>query len=79
MGQEADRGLKFLHDLDIGYENLHKIFEVSTFSRAVLQLIFQRNPNYRLYSIMYGQTFVHQNQEEGSRVFLDTTLIYVKF
>ena len=24
MGQEAERGLKFLHDLDIGYENLHK-------------------------------------------------------
>ena len=72
MGQEADRGLKFLYDLDIGYENL-------SFSRAVLQLILQRNPNYRLYSIMYGQTFVHQNQEAGSRVFLDTTLIYVKF
>ena len=30
MGQEAERGLKFLHDLDIGFENLHKIFEVFT-------------------------------------------------
>ena len=27
MRQEAYRGLKFLHDLDIGYENLHKHFE----------------------------------------------------
>ena len=30
MGQEAERGLKFLHDLDIGYENQHKFFEVFT-------------------------------------------------
>ena len=30
MIQEADRGLQFLHDLDIDYENLHKILEVST-------------------------------------------------
>ena len=28
MRQEA--GLKFLHELDIGYENLHNFFEVST-------------------------------------------------
>ena len=73
MGQEADRGLKFLRDIDIGYENLQFFLKCLSFSRAVLQLIFQRNPNYRLYSIMYGQTFVHQNQEEGSRVFLETT------
>ena len=30
MVQEADRKLKFLHDLDTGYKNLHKNFEVST-------------------------------------------------
>ena len=30
MRQEADIGLKFLHDLDIGYDNLHKNVEVST-------------------------------------------------
>ena len=59
MGQEAERGLKFLHDLDIGYENLHTIFEVFTIFACSLQLIFQRYPNYRLYSIMYGQTFVY--------------------
>ena len=30
MVQEADRKLKFLHDLDTSYKNLHKNFEVST-------------------------------------------------
>jgi hypothetical protein len=30
VGQEADSELKFLHDLDIGYENLQKKFQVST-------------------------------------------------
>ena len=40
MRQEADRGLQFLHDLDIGYENLHKNVEVSTIFACSLQLIF---------------------------------------
>ena len=30
MEQEGDNELKFLHDLDIGYENLQKKFQVST-------------------------------------------------
>ena len=42
LGQEADRELKFLHDLDTGYENLHKNFEVSmSFLTTVLQLFFK--------------------------------------
>ena len=53
MGQEAERGLKFLHDLDIGYENLHKFFEVFTIFACSF------TAHYRLYSIMYGQTFVY--------------------
>ena len=56
MRQEAYRGLKFLHHLDIGYENLHKPFNCLPFSRAVLQLIFQRYPNYRLYSLCTTNT-----------------------
>ena len=61
MGQEGDRGLKFLHDLDIGYENLHNFFEVSTiFACSFTAHFLQRYPNYRLYSFYYkyksGQT-----------------------
>ena len=62
MGQEAERGLKFLDDLDIGYENLHKFFEVFTIFACSFTAHFsklQRYPNYRLYSIMYGRTFVY--------------------
>ena len=44
MGQEADRGLKFLHDLDIGYENLHKIFEVSIIFACSFTGHFSKEP-----------------------------------
>ena len=44
MGQEADRGLTFLHDLDIGYENLHKNVEVSTIYACSLTAHFSKEP-----------------------------------
>ena len=44
MGHEADRELKFLHDLDIGYENLHKNFEVSTIFAGRLAAPFSKVP-----------------------------------
>ena len=47
MRQEAYRGLKFLHDLDIGYENLHKHFKVFTIFACSL------TAHYRLYSLYY--------------------------
>ena len=50
MGQEVDRGLKFLHDLDIGYENLHNNFKVSTIFACSFTAHFS---NYRLYSLYY--------------------------
>ena len=43
MGQEADRELKFLHDLDKGLnENLHTNFEVSTIFRGRLAAAFSK-------------------------------------
>ena len=44
MGQEADRGLKFLHDLDIGNENLHKILEVSNILACSFTAHFSKVP-----------------------------------
>ena len=44
MGQEADRGLKFLHDLDIGYENLHKFFEVFSIFACSFTAHFSKVP-----------------------------------
>ena len=44
MRQEAYRGLKFLHDLDIGYENLHKHFEVFTIFAYSLTAHFSKVP-----------------------------------
>ena len=41
MGQEADSELKFLHDLDIGYENLHKFFEVYHFRVPFYSSLFK--------------------------------------
>jgi len=42
--KEADRKLKFLHDLDTGYENLHKNFEMSTISVDRLAAPFSKVP-----------------------------------
>ena len=42
--QEAERGLEFLHDLDIGYENLHKIFEVFTIFACSVTAHFSKVP-----------------------------------
>ena len=44
MGQEADIGLKFLHDLDIGYENLHNVFEVFTIFACSFTAHFSKVP-----------------------------------
>ena len=44
MGQEAERGLKFLHDLDIGYENLHKVFGVFTIFACSFTAHFSKVP-----------------------------------
>ena len=44
MGQEADRGLKFLHDLDIGYENLYKFSEVFTIFACSFAAHFSKVP-----------------------------------
>ena len=42
--QEAERGLEFLHDLDIGYENLHKFFEVFTIFACSVTAHFSKVP-----------------------------------
>ena len=44
MGQKADRGLKFLHNLDIGYENLHKNVEVFTIFACSFTAHFSKVP-----------------------------------
>ena len=44
MGQEADRGLKFLRDIDIGYENLHIFFEVSIIFACSFTAHFSKEP-----------------------------------
>ena len=44
MRQEAYRSLKFLHDLDIGYENLYKHFEVFTIFACSLTAHFSKVP-----------------------------------
>ena len=46
MGQEADRGLKFLHDLDIGYENLHNFFEVFSIFACSFTAHFSKVPKH---------------------------------
>ena len=44
LGQEADRELKFLHNLDRVYKNLHKIFEVSIIFGGRLAALFSKVP-----------------------------------
>ena len=60
MGQEADGELKFLHDLDIGYENLHKNFEVSTTFTCSFTAHFSKVPKLYVVQLYYkyksGQT-----------------------
>ena len=51
MGQGAERGLKILHDLDIGYENLHTIFEVFTIFACSFTAHFSKVP--KLYAVQY--------------------------
>ena len=44
LGQAADRELKFLHKLDIGFENLYNNFEVSNNFRGRLAAPFSKVP-----------------------------------
>ena len=79
MVQEADRKLKFLHDLGTGYKNLHKKFEVSTIFGGRFPAPFSKVPKLeavQLHTVYFLQFF---RPTEKTRKFPSVKLLLQPF
>ena len=79
LGQAADRELKILHNLDTGFENLYKNFEVSTICGGCLAAHFSKVPKLEavhLHTVSFLQFF---RPTEKTRKFPSVKLLFQPF